>query len=58
MQATSEEEVILSKIREIIEHGFGKVEVLIQDQKISNLKWEKSVVNKDLLLELNRDKVD
>lgn len=46
----ADEQLILAKIEEILEHGYGRVEVLVQDKKITNVRWEKSIVAKDLVL--------
>ena len=40
MLAPHESEAILEKVKEVLEHGYGKVEVVVQENKISMLKVE------------------
>jgi len=33
---------VLARLRELIAHGFGRLEVVVRDEGISILNWEKS----------------
>lgn len=54
MLARSEAEAILESVREVLEHGFGKVEVVVQEKRISMLKVEKSTLGKDIVRQPSR----
>ena len=42
MAVSTDEQEVLDKLREVLEHGYGRVEVVIQDQRILNVIWQKS----------------
>ncbi len=38
------EEEILERLREVIRHGYGRLEVVVRDHQISSLQWQKTLV--------------
>ena len=38
------EDDVLEKIRELMAHGFGRLEVVVRNREISTLNWGKSMV--------------
>ena len=35
---------VLEKLREILEYGFGRLEVVVRDHQIGTINWQKSMV--------------
>ena len=35
---------VTEKLRELLAHGFGKLEVVVRDREISTVNWQKSMV--------------
>ncbi len=37
---------VLAKLRELLKHGFGRLEVVVRDNKISKIDWTASLIAK------------
>ncbi len=35
---------VMEKLREILEYGYGRLEVVVRDHQIGTLNWQKSMV--------------
>jgi hypothetical protein len=35
---------ILERLRELLEYGYGRLEVVVRDHEVSTLHWQKSMV--------------
>lgn len=35
---------VLEKLREILEYGYGRLEVVVRDHQIGTLNWQKSMI--------------
>ncbi len=38
------EKEVLERLREVVRHGYGHLEVAVRDHRISTLQWQKTLV--------------
>ena len=43
-QKVLDEEDVLAKLKELVVHGYGKLEVQVREHKITMINWGKTVV--------------
>ena len=37
--------MVLEKIRELVEYGYGRLEVVVRDHQVKRLDWQKTMVS-------------
>ena len=45
--ATVDEQDVLDKLRELLAHGYGRLEVVVREGEIATINWQKSLVRAD-----------